>query len=132
MAIKSMVGQVEKDMSRVVFYQFLIILGFTLLMFLLKGMQSGLSTLVGAVAYGLPTLVFIWRVAHARVQGGMRFLVVFMLGESIKLLLCGILFIVFIKYLHVHVLDALIGLMGAIVAFWLASAVFISKTEALS
>ena len=44
-----------------------------------------------------------------------------------KLFVCGILFIVFIKYFPVKILDAIIGLGVAIAAFWLASIALVFK-----
>jgi F0F1-type ATP synthase assembly protein I len=133
MGTKSLANLVKTEISRVVFYQFLIMLGFTLLIFLLKGMQSGLSALAGAFSYWLPTFLFIWRVStQVSARAGMRFLATFMVGEGVKLLLCGILFVFFIKYFHIQTIDAVIGLAGAIVAFWLASAALIFKKGAKS
>jgi ATP synthase protein I len=133
MGAKSSPNQVKTEMSLVVFYQFLIILGFACLMFLLKGLHSGLSVFAGGLAYWLPTVLFVWRVsAQVDPRAGARFLATFMLGEGIKLLLCGVLFVIFINYFEVRAIDAVIGLMGAIVAFWLASAALIFKTGAKS
>jgi ATP synthase protein I len=126
-------SRVKKDMSRVVLYQSLIILGFILLLFLIKGTKSGLSALAGALAYWLPTLIFIWRIsAQGAERAGVRFLATFILGEGLKLVLCGILFVIFIKYCQVEVLDAVVGLIGAIAAFWLASALLIFRSGASS
>lgn len=122
--------RVKKDMSRVVLYQSLIVLGFILVLFLLKGIQTCLSALAGALAYCLPTWSFIWLVsAQASTRVGMRFFVTFMLGEGFKLVFCGILFVIFIKYLKIDVLNAVIGLIGAMFAFWLASASLIVKSR---
>jgi F0F1-type ATP synthase assembly protein I len=121
---------VKKDMPRILFYQFLIIVGFTLFIYLLKGTQSSLSALAGALAYWLPTLLFIWGVsAKAHVRSGAYFLVSFLFGEGLKLLLCGMLFVICIKYCQVNIMNAVIGLIGAMAAFWVASASLIAKSE---
>lgn len=133
MGTKSLANLVKLEMSRVVIYQWLIILAFTVVMCLFKGLPSGVSVFAGAMAYWLPTLLFIWRISgQASARAGIRFLAIFIVGEGIKLLLCGVLFVIFIKYFHVQVIDAVIGLASAIVAFWLASAALIFKTGAKS
>jgi F0F1-type ATP synthase assembly protein I len=129
----SVVNRVKKDMFRVIFYQSILILGFTLLLFLLKGAHSGLSAFAGAFAYWLATLIFIWRVSVQSIRPiGMGFLATFIGGEGFKLLLCGVLFVIFAKYLHVEMMYAVIGLVGAILAFWIASASLILKSGASS
>ena len=129
----SVANRVKKDMFRVVWYQLLIILGFTALLFLLKGIPNGMSALAGAMSYWLPTVLFIWRVSNrASAHVGIAFLATFIVGEGIKLLLCGVLVVIFIKYFGVLAIDAIMGLIGAIIAFWLASATLMSKTGAKS
>jgi F0F1-type ATP synthase assembly protein I len=117
-------------MSRILYYQILIIAGLVGLSFLFKGKQNALSVLTGALSYWLPTAVFAWAVSsEASARVGMRFLAVFILGESIKLFLCGALFVICMKYLPVQLISSTMGLMGAIAAFWVASAVMIFKKE---
>lgn len=123
--------KVKREMFRILFYQFLIILAVILTLFLLAGMQKALSVSAGALSYWLPTAFFMWIFStQVDVHAGIRFLAKFVVGESVKLFTCGILFIVFIKYLPIQLIDAIIGLGVAIVAFWLASLVLVVKKKA--
>jgi ATP synthase protein I len=121
----------QTEVFRITFYQLIIIMGFTLLLFWLKGIQSGLSTLVGGLSHWLPTCIFMWRVsAHAGVRAVNRFMVAFFAGEVVKLILTGILFLIAVRYLHISLLPAVVGLVASIVAFWIASVVCLYKVGA--
>lgn len=114
---------VTNAVYRIIFYQLMIIVGFTLILFTLKGMQSGLSALAGGLAYWLPTFIFTRGVAAcagARVRA--RFMVAFLGGEAAKLVLSSTLFLFIVNYLHMQVVYAVVGLVIAIAAFWTASA----------
>jgi ATP synthase protein I len=112
----------KKDIFRIVFFQLMMIMGFTVLLFLLKGSYNGLSALAGGLSYWIPTLLFVWSAsAFAGARAAMNFLVVFFAGEVLKLLLSGVLFLIAINYLEMHLLYAFIGLAGAIAAFWISS-----------
>jgi F0F1-type ATP synthase assembly protein I len=120
--------RVKREMSRILLYQFLIILAVILTLFLSTGMQKALSVSAGALSYWLPTAFLIWIFcAQVDMHAGMSFLAKFVVGESVKLFVCGILFIVFIKYLPIQIIDAVIGLGVAIAAFWLASLALVFK-----
>lgn len=120
--------RVKREMSRILLYQFLIILVVILSLLLLAGMQKALSVSAGALSYWLPTAGFICIFsAQFDVHAGMSFLAKFIVGESVKLFICGILFIIFIKYLPIQIIDTVIGLGVAIVAFWLASLALVFK-----
>lgn len=97
--------------------------GFTLVIALLKGIFSGLSVLVGGLAYWLPTVLFVFGVSwYAPARRAIRFMAAFMLGETLKLILSGVCFLLLVKYAQVDLLYALIGIIAAIIAFWIASA----------
>lgn len=96
--------------------------------FLLRGKQNGASVLLGGLAYWLPTLLFVWRVfSRANLKAVKQFVILFFLGEGAKLFLSAVLFVLIVKYLPVTVSHTLIGYVGAIVAFWVASFVFLSR-----
>jgi F0F1-type ATP synthase assembly protein I len=129
MAVNLANKPVFSAMSRVLVYQLLIILTVGLLYWMGRGWHNALSMFAGAMCYWLPTALFIWRLsAYASPHAGVRFLAAFLLGEGLKLLLCGVLFVIFIKYFHIQVMDAVIGLAVAITAFWVASAALIFRT----
>lgn len=97
-------------------------------MMFIKGIYSGLSVLAGSMAYWLPTVIFMWRAA-AQAGAATRFVVVFFAGEAVKLFLCGVLFVLAVKYFNTQLLYTLIGLVSAIVAFWIASVVMVFQTR---
>lgn len=108
----------------------MMIAGFTLIGFLLKGRQSGWSIAMGAMSYWLPTYIFMMRVStHTGARAATRFMVALFAGEVIKLVLCGILFLMAIKYLKLQLFYALMGLIGAIIAFWIASIAVLFQTR---
>lgn len=121
---------VKTEMLRIMIYQLMIIIGIAFLVFLLKGIHSGLSVVMGAMSYWVPTLIFMMRVSvHTGARAATRFMVALFAGEVIKLVLCGILFVIAIKYLQLQLSYALIGLIGAIIAFWIASIAVLFQTR---
>lgn len=113
---------VTNAVYRIIFYQLMIIVGFTLILFTVKGMQSGLSALIGGLAYWLSTFIFTRGVAAcAGARIGVRFMVTFFGGEAVKLVLSGALFLFAVNYFSIQVVYAVVGLVMAIIAFWVAS-----------
>lgn len=124
---------IKKDAYRIIYWQLILIMGLALVLFLLRDIQSGLSALLGGLAYWLPTLLFVWRVfAKTTTQAAKRFLMMFTAGEIVKLLLSAILFVLVVKYLPVNVLSTLIGFAGAVVSFWIASMLLLTRHQGAS
>jgi len=99
-------------------------MGLALLILLLQGIKNSLSALSGGLVYWLPSSLFIARLSFFRhARAATRFFVAFLTGEAIKLLLCSILFLFIVKYGQADLLYALIGLSGAIIAYWISSVV---------
>ena len=120
--------KVKKQLFKVVYWQLLVIAGLALVLFLLQGMQAGVSVFLGGMAYWLPTLFFIWRVsAHVGARAAHRFMIAFFTGEVAKLILSGVLFLLIIKFIPVNLLFVLTGFIGAIIAFWIVSIVSIFR-----
>src|SRR3990167_4615328 len=104
-------------------------MGLALILFLLQGMRSGLSALLGGLACWLPALLFVWQV-FARAgfaRFARQFMLLFAVGEAVKLLLSAVLFVLIVKYLPVNMLSVLIGFVGAIIAFWAASLLVLAR-----
>ena len=120
MTTKTLSDLVQQKAYRIVYWQFIGIGIITLIAFLINGMQSSLSVLAGGLVYGLPNLVFVWRVFRYAGAAQMNlFLAAFIIGETIKLILSGIIFVLVVKYLPVSLLSVLAGLAGSIAAFWI-------------
>lgn len=116
------VGAVRTQLYKILFWQFIIIMGLALVISFLQGRQRGLSAFLGGLTYWLPTFFFMWRVsAFATPRAAMQFMLAFFTAEAAKLVLSGLFFIFIIKYLSVDVLYGVMGLIGAIVAFWITS-----------
>lgn len=120
---------VTRSVYRIIFYQLGMIAGFTLILFILKGMQSGLSALAGGLAYWLPTFIFTRGVAAcAGGRSGAGFMMVFLGGEALKLALSGALFLFAVNYFLLQAVYAVVGLVIAIIAFWVASSVCVYQS----
>ncbi|OGT61531.1 MAG: hypothetical protein A3E85_05485 [Gammaproteobacteria bacterium RIFCSPHIGHO2_12_FULL_45_12] len=92
------------------------------------GQKTGLSVLAGGLAYGLANLFFVWRVfRYAGAQQMTQFIAAFFVGETLKLILSAMLFLMIVKYLPVSLLSTLIGFIGAIISFWVVCLWHFSK-----
>lgn len=117
-----------KTAVKILVWQLLLIAGLSLVMFFIKGSQSGGSTFLGGLAYWIPAFLFVWRVFSKPFASAARsFLVKFVAGEALKLILSGVLFILIVNYLPVQTLSVLIGFIGAIISFWIASMLFLEE-----
>jgi ATP synthase protein I len=114
---------IRKQLYKILCWQLIIIMGLALVIGLLQGMQRGNSALMGGLSYWVPTMIFLWRVsAHAGARAATRFMVAFFSGEVAKLMLSAALFIIATLYFSMDMVYGLLGLMGAIMAFWVVSA----------
>ncbi len=124
---------VKKEVYQIIYWQLILIMGLALVLFLLQGIQSGISALLGGLAYWLPTLLFVWRVfARTTARAAKQFLLLFVAGEGIKLVLSAVLFVLVVKYAPVKLMPVLIGFIGAVVSFWIASVFCLGKDEGAS
>lgn len=123
---------IKKEAYRIIYWQLTLIVGLALVLFLLQGMRSGLSALSGGLACWLPTLLFVWRVFSRNVRAAKQFIFLFIVSEGIKLLLSAVLFVIIVEYLPVNVVSVLIGFVGAIAAFWVASLLLLVKHEGVA
>jgi ATP synthase protein I len=113
---------IRAQLYKVILWQLAMIIGFAFIVFALRGFQKGASTLVGSLAYWVPTCIFIWRVsAYAGARAAMQFMIAFIAGEFVKLFLSGLLFVLMVNYFAVDMFYGVIGLIAAIIAFWIAS-----------
>ena len=104
------------------------------LLALLAGISTslivGFSLFAGGMAYGLPNLVFVWRVyRYAGAHQMNQFMAAFFFGEMLKLILSGFLFLLVVKYLPISLLSVLIGFVTAMLAFWLICLLRFSKQK---
>ena len=128
MASQSLKKRIQHEAYQLVFWQ---LAGIVLLAFvfgLVRNIYSGLSVLAGGAAYGLPNLLFVWRVFRFVGSKQMtQFVFAFFAGEMMKLVFSGFLFVLIVKTLPISLLFALIGLIGALVSFWIACMWYFSR-----
>lgn len=121
---------IKKEAYRIIYWQLVLIMGLVLVLSLLQGIQSGFSAWMGGLAYWLPTLLFVWRVfARTTARAAKQFLIAFVAGEGVKLLLSAALFVLIVKNMPVNVVSVLIGFVGAVVSFWIASVFLLTRQE---
>jgi len=110
----------QKSIARIVKFQFVLLFFAAIGAALIFNKNTGFSVFLGGMACWLPTVLFAMLAFGVR-RTSMVFLGFFMLGEVLRLLIGAILFVLVVKLFPVHVLAVLIGFIGAIVAFWVAS-----------
>jgi ATP synthase protein I len=120
--------KIQNQAYSLVLWQLACVFGISLIALILSGKLSGMSVLVGGLAYGLPNLFFVAIVFQfTGAQQMTQFMAAFYAGEMFKLILSGILFVLVVKYLPVSLLSVVIGFVGAIVSFWIVSIWHFSK-----
>jgi ATP synthase protein I len=111
---------VQGQAYRLVRLQLLGVMILSIIALIFYGAISGFSVLMGGFAYGIPCLVFVWRVFRYVGASQMTlFIAAFFIGEVLKLIVSGMLFLMIVKTLPVSLLSVLAGFIGAIVSFWI-------------
>jgi ATP synthase protein I len=122
-------NSVQAEAFKLVFWQFAVILGLALILFLFKGARDGLSVLLGGVSYCLPNYIFVRRVfTRTTAREAKQFLIAFLLGETTKLFLSAVLVVLIVKSLPVNFAYVLTGYIVAIFAFFVSSFISMSKS----
>lgn len=120
----------QREALQLVFWQFIVTMVLSLIVLLMEGLTKGISTLLGGSAYIIPQFFFAWQVfsfAQPRLSG--QFMVAFFLGEFAKLVISAILFILFVKYLSVHLTFLMAGFIVAIVSFWFVCSWYFGRSN---
>lgn len=109
----------QREALQLVFWQFIITMLLALIIFLIEGLNKGLSTFLGGCTYIVPNFIFAWRIfAYSGPRFSDRFMFTFLLGEFTKLILSAILFILLVKYVPVNMIFVMTGYAIAIFSFW--------------
>lgn len=123
-------ARIQNEAYSLVFKQLAGIVVCAAIALLLAGKTSAYSLFAGGMAYGLPNLFFVWLVfRYTGAQQMHQFLSAFFLGETLKLILSGILVLLIVKYLSVSLLSVLVGFACAIVSFWIVCMMHFSKRQ---
>lgn len=93
----------------------------TMICLWLRGLFFAKSVCLGGFLCFIPQWVFarLW-LAYYKASAAPKLVVMFYIGEVIKLLLTGFLFIGMYKYITLDVIGCLVGFVVAQVAFWIA------------
>jgi ATP synthase protein I len=111
--------EVSSTVAKVLAYQFAIILVVSL-GFALEGWPKALSSAMGGIAAFIPNLYFALRISGAAGQEAGKVLRSFYIGESVKLLLTALLFMLIIQIPNIDILPLLAGFISALSVFWFA------------
>ncbi|MDA8561743.1 ATP synthase subunit I [Gammaproteobacteria bacterium] len=121
---------VKSELVKISTYQFMMIFLVSPIVVIIGGYKNAWSFLGGALSYWLPTLVYLMRVSnYAGARALNSFMLAFVVGEFLKIILCATLFLIAINLLNLKLIYALIGLFLAIVIFWAASFMVLFKTR---
>jgi ATP synthase protein I len=121
-------NSVQAEAFKLVYWQFAVIVGLALILFLFAGARSGMSVFLGGVSYCLPNYVFVRRVfGNPSARAANQFLAAFLLGETAKLFLSAALCVFIVKYLPINFPWVLGGYSAAIFAFFIGSFFMMSK-----
>lgn len=132
MTTKSLRKRVQNEAYLIVLWQLAGVIILALLVLVIGGVKNGLSVFTGGMCYGLPNLIFVWRVFRfAGARQMIQFMTAFFFGEMMKLILSAILFLIIVKYLSVSLLSMLVGFIGAIISFWVVCMWHFSRQERL-
>ena len=120
----------KKQMLWIIYWQLILLMGLALVIFLLQGIHRGWSALLGGLAYWLPTVIFLLRVSvYTGARAATRFMIAFFTGETVKLFLSAVLFLAAVKFCSINVVYGILGLIGAVIAFWVVSVASLNRQE---
>jgi len=106
--------------SRILGYQLLIILIITAGFAIAGGWRQGFSSALGGMAAFVPNLYFALRIHRSSGKPARKIVNSFYAGESGKLLLTAVLFILIFKIPNIEILPLLAGYITALSVFWFA------------
>jgi ATP synthase protein I len=118
----------RSQINRCFLVQLLTIFAATFIFFLFQGFSFAQSIFLGGFLCVLPQWLFacVW-LAYYKASAAPKIMRVFYVGEVIKLLLTGVLFVLTLRYIPVNPLACLGGFMLAQLAFWMAPLVWPKK-----
>jgi len=113
--------KVQHQAYQLVWFQLAGVVALAIIALIFFGQKNSISVLLGGLAYGLPNLIFVWRVfRYVGASQMLLFMTAFFIGEMLKLIISAFLVLMIVKYLPVSLLSVIVGFVGAIVSFWIA------------
>jgi len=110
--------------------QSLIVFALALVFLFLQGAMAFFSVILGAISWFLPSIYFICKLFIIKPQQQIipqKFVNNLYIGEVIKLVLSGILVIIFLGFTDVLVLPFLIGYIAAVLSLWVLPIFLLNK-----
>ena len=115
-----MTDRKSSTVSKILSYQVMIILIISAGFGITGGWHQGLSSALGGVAAFIPNLYFALRIVRSSGKPARKIVNTFYAGESGKLLLTAVLFILIFKVPNIQILPLLTGYIAALSVFWFA------------
>ncbi|RIZ67569.1 MAG: F0F1 ATP synthase assembly protein I [Methylococcales bacterium] len=115
-----MIDRNFSTVSKILSYQILIILMITAGFGFFGGQQQGLSGFLGGIAAFIPNLFFALMVYKSSRQSARTVVNSFYAGESGKLLLTAVLFVMIFNGPDIKILPLLVSYIAALSVFWFA------------
>jgi ATP synthase protein I len=110
---------VPSTVAKVLAYQLALIL-LVSLGFAIEGWHKAFSSAMGGLTAFIPNLFFALRISGAAGQDAGKMLRSFYIGESVKLLLTALMFILMMQIPNIDILPLLAGFISALSVFWFA------------
>jgi ATP synthase protein I len=110
----------NSTVSKILSYQLLIILIITAGLAGYGGMHYAISSALGGVAAFVPNLYFALCINKANGQPARKVMNAFYAGESGKLILTAVLFVLIFKVPNITIIPLLVGYIAALSIFWFA------------
>ena len=114
-----MAGRGSSTVARILSYQILIIM-IVSMAFMMGGWQKAYSSILGGLAAFIPNVYFALRVTATAGQEAREILNSFYKGESVKLILTAVLFILILQIPNLEILPLFAGYASALTVFWFA------------
>ncbi len=106
--------------GKILHYQLLIIAMVAVGFSITRDTGAALSSILGGLAAFIPNLYFVFRIHKSLGQGARKILNSFYIGESGKLLLTAMLFIIIFQFPNLEIFPLLTGYVTALSVFWFA------------
>jgi ATP synthase protein I len=106
--------------TKILGYQALIVLITTFCFVIVAGQHRAFSAFLGGGAAFIPNVYFAFRIINTKGQDAKKMVRTFYAGESGKLLLTAVLFILIFQIPSVEILPLLFGYISALSVFWFA------------
>lgn len=110
---------VPSTVAKVLSYQLVLIM-LVSLGFAVEGWHKAFSSALGGVAAFIPNLYFALRMVKTADLDANKKLRSFYIGESVKLLLTALLFVLIIQIPNIDIVPLLAGFIAALSVFWFA------------